>query len=69
MIFFLVSNPPGLTDVCFLKNTNGAPAEFKDNPGVVAAVACCRAGEDKSFGSRRHGCTMYCIISNGFKDF
>ena len=35
----------GLTNVCFLKSTNG-PAQFKDNPGVVASMACCRAGED-----------------------
>ena len=35
----------GLTNVCFLKSTNG-PVQFKDNPGVVASMACCRAGED-----------------------
>lgn len=36
---------PGLTDVCFLKTISG-PAQFKGNPGVVSALACCRAGED-----------------------
>lgn len=40
-----VRHRPGLTNVCFLKSTNG-PAQFKDNPGVVASMACCRAGED-----------------------
>lgn len=35
---------PGLTDVCFLKNIDGE-VQFKDNPGVVASLPCCRGGE------------------------
>ena len=42
-----VSCRAGLTNVCFLKSING-PAQFKDNSGVVASLACCRAGEDSS---------------------
>jgi len=36
---------PGLTNVCFLKSING-PAQFKDNSGIIASLACCRAGEE-----------------------